>query len=120
MFRFKIHFKSFNLDTKIIIKYLAVKFVLSTFSSLLVTCWLCGVRDFNALHFQPNVIFYIAISFIFNVLHALRIGVVMCCPFLNSINHYISSGIEIISSISIAPRLSIIGTKMGEIAFVVL
>ena len=47
------------------------------YSNLLATCWLCGVRDFSALPFQPNVTFYIAISFILNVLHALRIGVVV-------------------------------------------
>ena len=53
------------------------------------TCWLCGVRDFNALHFQPNVIFYIAISFIFNVLHALRIGVVMGWALSICVKNYI-------------------------------
>ena len=46
------------------------------------TCWLCGVRVISALHFQPNVIFYIAISFIINVLPALRIGVVSICSYL--------------------------------------
>lgn len=82
---------------------------------LLLTVWLCVVRDFGTIIFQLLLIIFNAIMFIYSILPALRIAFVVHCAFLFSFFIVVHVAKVLVVSLLLSARvlLSLLSCRYG-------